>query len=365
VISRQVKSAAAVVACALFLALPCVAKALVPLPQDITFVRGGDVWVMDRNGGGQHAIVSSPEKESGPRWAPSGDLVAFARQDAHLSVWTREIYGTAVARLTKGTAGDDFAPAFSPDGRLIAFLSTRDFPKQEVTRGELYTMRPDGSGQRRITRSRYGLDNPAAIRFSPDGTTVAVEEAGTGAGPSATLVDLATGRTQPVISQAALAAAGYEGPSVGVPAWRPGATRTVAIAIFDLAAPQTAPKNGLFVMDLAPGGRFTNVRQVAQGVAVEPTWFVDGSRIAYTFYPGSRPTPEVWVVGADGSDPHRLATDAEQPDWRPPSPGTSITGQSGSGSGGGAGGSRPGRSGGCLPFLGLLAAVGMAVALKR
>jgi len=45
------------------------------------------------------------------------------------------------------------APAWSPDGRKIAFVSYRD------GNAEVYVMNADGSGQRNLTR------NPATDRF--------------------------------------------------------------------------------------------------------------------------------------------------------------------------------------------------------
>ncbi|MGC1852980.1 MAG: hypothetical protein WA687_11135 [Solirubrobacterales bacterium] len=56
----------------------------------------------------------------------------------------------------------DTEPAFSPDGRTIAF----------VRGGDLYSVRPDGSGQRRLT-SGATLDSAPIV--SPDGTRVVFE----------------------------------------------------------------------------------------------------------------------------------------------------------------------------------------------
>jgi TolB protein len=61
---------------------------------------------------------------------------------------------------TPGPAG---FPAWSPDGRKIAFLSMRD------GKGEVYVVNADGSRQRNLTR------NPArdsAFAWSPDGRRI-------------------------------------------------------------------------------------------------------------------------------------------------------------------------------------------------
>ncbi len=52
-------------------------------------------------------------------------------------------------------------PAFSPDGRHLAFVSRRD------GNGEIYVMDPDGSNQRRLTHTPEEEGRPS---WSPDGT---------------------------------------------------------------------------------------------------------------------------------------------------------------------------------------------------
>jgi Tol biopolymer transport system component len=52
--------------------------------------------------------------------------------------------GSGLRRLTRNAATDD-APAWSPDGRKIAFMREPDGD------GEIYLINADGSGQRRLT----------------------------------------------------------------------------------------------------------------------------------------------------------------------------------------------------------------------
>ena len=71
--------------------------------------------------------------------------------------------GTARTRLTTDP-GDDYAPAWSPDGTKIAFVSERDHPF-----GEIYTMNSDGSGLTRLTSNELFDTQPS---WSPDGTRI-------------------------------------------------------------------------------------------------------------------------------------------------------------------------------------------------
>jgi Tol biopolymer transport system component len=67
--------------------------------------------------------------------------------------------GSHQRMLTRNYA-DDSDPAWSPDGRSIAFATTRD------GNYEVYVMNPDGSGQRRLTQDPADDDFPV---WSPGG----------------------------------------------------------------------------------------------------------------------------------------------------------------------------------------------------
>jgi dipeptidyl aminopeptidase/acylaminoacyl peptidase len=81
----------------------------------------------------------------------------YAIKDGHLN------------QLTEDPA--DIEPAFSPDGRTIAF----------AREGHIYSVRPDGSGQRRLT-SGAAIDS--APRISPNGKVVVFERRTEVGGPA-------------------------------------------------------------------------------------------------------------------------------------------------------------------------------------
>lgn len=71
--------------------------------------------------------------------------------------------GSNRTRLTHAKDKWDYAPAWSPDGETIAFARTyRDGNKKE--QNEIWTMRPDGSEQKRIDDLNGG-----APFYTPDG----------------------------------------------------------------------------------------------------------------------------------------------------------------------------------------------------
>ena len=62
--------------------------------------------------------------------------------------------GSGQTRLTSNTA-DDYGPSWSPDGKRIAFYSTRD------GNYEIYVMQADGSGQTRLTSNTADDNGPS------------------------------------------------------------------------------------------------------------------------------------------------------------------------------------------------------------
>lgn len=102
-------------------------------------------------------------------WSPDGHQFAFAAKiiDQAGNSQARDVYimnvdGTGLQQLTQHRSEDD-APAWSPDGQKIAFVSYRN-----VIEGGIFLMDADGSNIEELTSS--GEDYPS---WSPDGTQLA------------------------------------------------------------------------------------------------------------------------------------------------------------------------------------------------
>jgi Tol biopolymer transport system component len=103
-----------------------------------------------------------------PLWSPRGDLIMFSRlADGNYEIWTIKPDGSGVRRLTNAR-GNDAHMAWSPDGELIVFASTRMGFKDEMTYtdapqpyGELFVMRYDGTNVQQLTDNQWEDGTPA------------------------------------------------------------------------------------------------------------------------------------------------------------------------------------------------------------
>jgi dipeptidyl aminopeptidase/acylaminoacyl peptidase len=109
---------------------------------------------------------------SEPELAPDGRSVAFVRTTTNAEtgrrnadIWIVPADGSATPRLLVGGDSSELTPTFAPDGKRLAFLSTRGGTPQVFLAGA------DGSAPRHITRAAMGVQTP--LVFSPDGTRVA------------------------------------------------------------------------------------------------------------------------------------------------------------------------------------------------
>jgi Tol biopolymer transport system component len=135
------------------------------------------IYIVGVDGEGMWRLTDNPENDSEPAWSPDGSRIAFARgfdpTGNGVAVMTCEQTSDILViqvdgnpheiNLTNGSRGTD--PAWSPDGRFIAFTSDR------AGNFAIYTMfSDDGSNVKQITYDDWADADPS---WSPDGTQIA------------------------------------------------------------------------------------------------------------------------------------------------------------------------------------------------
>ena len=93
----------------------------------IAFHRNGEIYVMNADGSEQTNISNNPAFDGYPHWSPDGKKIAFmtSRDGINYEIYVMNADGTSQTRLTNN-ADLDAEPSWSPDGTKIAFRSDRD-----------------------------------------------------------------------------------------------------------------------------------------------------------------------------------------------------------------------------------------------
>ena len=138
--------------------------------SQITFVYGGDIWVMPKTGGAAVQVTHSPGEESWPRFSPDGKSIAYtASYNGNQDVFVMPTLGGVPTRITYQSHADRVVD-WHPDGEHILFASSREsgiqrlqqfflvskkggFPKKlKIPYGELASYSPDGNHLAYITK---------------------------------------------------------------------------------------------------------------------------------------------------------------------------------------------------------------------
>ena len=135
------------------------------------------IFVISADGGTPRQVTSGDWNHGGPTFSADSKTIAFSSnrvEDAEHSFRESEIYSAnlesgAIVQLTHH-AGPDNSPAYSPDGKLIAYMSADSVDHSAWSETKLTVMNADGSNRRVISGT---LDRPiSGMLWAPDGSGV-------------------------------------------------------------------------------------------------------------------------------------------------------------------------------------------------
>jgi len=264
------------------------------------------IWLMSPGGGRARALeplgARCCHEAYQPVWTPDGQRIAFVSTrgaDSAAQIYTINPDGTHLRRLTRGRLGYGF-PTFSPNGRMIAFTRFA---------AQIYRMNLDGSGLRQLTRERTRWDTEP--NWSVTGRIAFTSERkGQTIGTSDIRVMNADGSR--VKSLAHTSADERE------PAWSPNG-RLIAFSASQVSGQSDPPhRTWIYVMNANGSGR----RALTHPTSFDdhdPTWSPDGRTIAFA-RTGDSGKGDIFLVNINGSGLRRLTSSGANdylPAWAP------------------------------------------------
>lgn len=142
--------------------------AISPDRREIAFVSGGDIWTAPAEGGEARLLVSHPATELRPLYSPDGRQLAFiSTRTGNGDIYVLDFASGELRRITFDDGGEQL-DAWSHDGKWLYYSSTaRDIGASN----DVYRVSPAGGTPMQVSADRYA--NEWAAAPAPDGNTLA------------------------------------------------------------------------------------------------------------------------------------------------------------------------------------------------
>lgn len=275
----------------------------------IVFAVHGELFLMPIAGGKATRLTENPAYDHSASWSPDSKKIIFASdRGGHEDLYMLESDDKEHPELVKAhkfkykkltdTPDAEYGPSFSPDGKRVAFIRA----------GQLWTMEPDGSGQKALVSDLQVFD----YEWSPDSKWIAYARTDGSFASELYIIPAAGGESKNVTRYATYnggvtwSGDGRKVDKLGFLSHRRGYTSMYVLTL-DKPAVQGAPES----KDIEWEDIHKRVTQPAPLPVEEGAISPDGTKVAMKVVSSSG--DDLWVASTNGGQLSRITMNNSKP----------------------------------------------------